>query len=59
MKIRGIFKDQIHDHLGHAQQNAIAHPVQHPAKESQVKTPAIRPDEAPELAQKVNHVRPF
>jgi hypothetical protein len=55
VKIGGAVENQVNDHLGGGEQRAVGEAVKNTAKQAKEKPPAIRPDEAPELAQEINH----
>jgi hypothetical protein len=50
VQIGFAFKHQLDDDLDGPDQQAVDQPVKNPAEQAEEKPPAIRPDEAPELA---------
>jgi hypothetical protein len=55
VQIGFAFKHQLDDDLDDSEQQSIGQTVKNAAEQAEEKTPAIRPDKAPELAQKGNH----
>src|ERR1017187_6930801 len=59
VQINGAFKNQLNHDPNSAEEHAVGQSVKNPAEQAEKKTSAIRPDEAPELAEKINHVPTF
>jgi FkbM family methyltransferase len=55
VQIGFAFKHQLDDDLDGPEQQAVDQTVKNAAEQAEKKPPAIRPDEAPELAQEINH----
>jgi len=59
VQIGCTFKHQLNDDLDRPEQQAVDQPVTNAAEQAEKKSPAIRPDKAPEFFQKIGHALHF